>query len=153
MVEKGVAMPDERLYDTQAIQRGQALMWALPGRLLPYGIDGTIAAMNDPAPFQFDTLESRSGEYYQVYLQSDTDQATGKTRYFVHETHGYVKDGSNGMHPVTTYSPVDGYETREEALQRYEQQLAKRASEGFVQSLSMSFDPFEGLKYKRHEVL
>jgi len=89
-----------------------------------------------------------NGEYYQVRIEWNVDEASGKTHYFVRENHGYFNNEQKRMvHPVTTYSPEEGYATHEQAVERYEQQLAQRASEGFVHSFSL--DPFEGIMYRK----
>ena len=105
-------------------------------------------------PTRFETLyktdspkDFANGEYYQVRIESDVDEA-GKTHYFVRENHGYFNNEQKRMvHPVTTYLPEEGYDTHEQAAERYEQQLAHRASGGFVHAFSL--DPFEGMMYRK----
>ena|SRR5215831_10264726 len=111
--------------------------------------------MTNLPTFGFETLyktdspkDFANGEYYQVRIEATKDEATGETHYFVREKHGYFNNEQKRMvHPVTTYSPEEGYATIEQASERYEQQLAHRASVGFVHAFSL--DPYEGMMYRK----
>jgi hypothetical protein len=105
--------------------------------------------------FGFETLyksdsprEFATGEYYQVHFDPEVDPATGKELFFVREKHGYFDDKQKrAVHHTTTFAPDEGFTTRKDAEARYKQQLAHRASEGFVHSFWL--DPFEGMRYRR----
>ena len=107
--------------------------------------------------FGFETLyktdspiDFENGEYYQVQLESRPDHASKTYRYFVSEKHGYFDNSQKrNVNMTTTFAPDEGFSTMPEARARYEQQLARRASEGFV--YAFSFDPFQGMRCRRLE--
>ena len=104
--------------------------------------------------FGFETLyrtdapkDFANGEYYQVRIECRPDLASNVQRFFVRENHGYFDNSQRrAVHSVTTFAPDEGFPTVEEAVAQYEQQLAHRASEGFVHAFSL--DPFEGMRYR-----
>jgi len=112
-------------------------------------------SMSIPPSCGFETLyktdspkDFANGEYYQVHLDSRIDEATRNISYFVREKHGYFDVQHNrAVNHITIYSRDGTYQTLEHALERYEQQLANRAADGFVHSFSL--DPFEGMQYRR----
>lgn len=78
------------------------------------------------------------GEYYQPSV--DFEFRDGVRAFFVREKHGWwdeVKKEPANM--TVTLSPDEGYPTLEEALDRYDQQLHYRASQGFVHAFSVDF--------------
>ena len=92
-------------------------------------------------------LDFATGEHYQTQLDVGGDPATGKHVYFVREQHGYFDNQQKrAVPPITTLSPEEGFATFEEAKARYDQQLKRRASDGFKHAFSL--DPFEGMKYR-----
>jgi hypothetical protein len=112
--------------------------------------------MHTPKPFGFVTLyktalpiDYENGEYYQVHFDPEINPTTGKEHYFIREKHGWFDAEQKKLaHLVTTLSPVEGYETKQEALERYDQQVRRRASDGFVHSFWL--DPFSEIrKYQK----
>jgi hypothetical protein len=68
----------------------------------------------------------------------------------VREKHGFFDNQKKKMvNSVPTLDPDfdEGFTTLQEAQERYDQQLQRRASEGFVHAFSI--DPFTGMKYRR----
>jgi hypothetical protein len=91
--------------------------------------------------------EMEAAEYYQPHL--DMEFIDGAWVFFVREKHGWFKDGEKrAIHHLTTLSPEEG-STAKEAELRYNQQVQKRASEGYIHSFSI--DPYSavGVKYRR----
>jgi hypothetical protein len=85
--------------------------------------------------------ETRRAEYYQLELEARF--CHGKHRLALIERHGWF-DGveKDAKLQVTTLNPdaSEGFENDEDASRRYNQQLRRRASEGFVHSFSVDFD-------------
>jgi hypothetical protein len=87
-------------------------------------------------------------EYYQPNLEVENSR-TGHY-YCVREKHGWFVDAEKrAVHHTSTLSPEEGFATFEEAQRRYDQQVQKRASEGFVHSFSV--DPMSDppVRYRR----
>jgi hypothetical protein len=92
--------------------------------------------------------ELESAEYYQPRVEMKN--IAGKWFFFVQETHGWYKDDvKEVVHKTYTLEPEEGFSTHQGAQIRYEQQLAHRASGGFVHSFSV--DPFSesGIAYRK----
>ncbi len=76
------------------------------------------------------------GEYYQPSL--DVEMRDGKPAYFVREKHGFWNEEEKRVaNHTVTLSPDEGFATWAEAEDRYTQQVAKRAAEGFIHSFSI----------------
>jgi len=91
-----------------------------------------------------------NGEYYQIHLDFDINRDNGKQLFFVREKHGYFDNQTKRMvHSVSTLDPTfdEGFTNLDEGKERYERQLQRRASEGFVHAFSI--DPFTGIKYRQ----
>lgn len=87
------------------------------------------------------------GEYYQTRLESE--EIDGTEVFFVREKHAYFSNTEKiRKNEVTTFSPDEGYSTREEAQRRYDEQVQYRVKIGFVHCFY--FDPFEkdGVGYR-----
>lgn len=87
-------------------------------------------------------------EYYQPRI--DVEHCGGKPVYFVRETHGYFDDTAKRAAAITqTFNPDEPFETFAEAEKWYQQQLQRRAADGFVHVFG--FDPFSpgGMSYRR----
>jgi hypothetical protein len=81
------------------------------------------------------------GEYFQPRLE--VEMVDGKEVFFVRETHAYFNNKLKvRRNEVTTFSPDEGYATRKEAQERYDQQIQRRVKDGFFHCFY--FDPFKG---------
>jgi hypothetical protein len=87
-----------------------------------------------------DLKDFPEGEYYQTRLESEI--VGGLEVFFVKEKHAYFSNTEKRrVNETTTLSPEEGFATRDEAMQRYGQQVQYRVKNGFVHCFS--FDPFE----------
>jgi len=80
-------------------------------------------------------------EYDQPRIESKFHQ--GKWRFVVTETHAWYDDQKKEVfNKVTTLDPQpdEGFATIAEAWKRYDEQVRRRASDGFVHSFSIEFD-------------
>ncbi len=80
-------------------------------------------------------------EYYQPRIESKFLQ--GKWFFVVAETHAWYNDQEKDVKlQVTTLNPQadEGFATIEEDWKRYDEQVRRRASDGFVHSFYIEFD-------------
>jgi hypothetical protein len=85
--------------------------------------------------------QMKRAEYYQTHI--DAKFHGGKWVFVVTEKHGWYNDqGKEVIDPRTTLDPGgdEGFATIEEAWRRYDQQVQRRASDGFVHSFYIEFD-------------
>lgn len=85
--------------------------------------------------------QMKRAEYYQPRIESKFHH--GKWFFVVTETHAWYDDEEKEVvQRVTTLNPQadEGFATIEEAWKRYEQQVRRRASDGFVHSFYIEFD-------------
>jgi len=95
-----------------------------------------------------DLKDFPEGEYFQPRL--DSAIVNGKEVFFVTEKHAYFSNTLKERRAeITTFSPEEGYATRAEAQDRYQQQIKRRVKDGFVHSFF--FDPFtsDGVGYEK----
>lgn len=86
-------------------------------------------------------------EYYQPRI--DRERRGGKDVFFVRETHGYFDDQQKELRSLTeTFNPEEPFESWDEAEHWYEQQLRKRASNGFVHAFVLDPMSPSGMNYR-----
>jgi hypothetical protein len=90
-------------------------------------------------------------EYYELTL--DEELVNGKLAYFVQERHGWWdEEQKRAIDNRKTLSPDEGYRTRDEANERYNEQRLARARGGFVHSFSPLLFGEKKYEYKQIRV-
>jgi hypothetical protein len=100
----------------------------------------------DPRGKSFANLSDT--EYFQPRI--DCELRGDNEVFFVRETHGYFDDQQKQMKSQTeTFNPEEPFENRDDAQRWYDQQLRRRASDGFVHAFT--WDPMSpiGMSYRR----
>jgi hypothetical protein len=94
-----------------------------------------------------DMQDFPEGEYYQTRLESVVTERSEV--FFVKEKHAYFSNTEKRrVNETTTLSPEEGFTTRDEAMQRYAEQVQYRVKNGFVHLFY--FDPHkpDGVGYR-----